>query len=703
MKKSKILFTLTSLLLAGTLVACGTKKSSDEPAKPDTPVEPDEPVTPTSPWSAEQLALLKQYVYGVELPHPGIEVTMVYDDENEALFVSSKTSDVSVSVVTEYAKAFTSAGWVIDSDEGVYYAEKSVETEDGTRFVDAQFTILDEDGYAITSGSGTFSMYVYDPYYYEWPEETVAAIVEYFESDATVPAFDADYYGFDTSYIYFGQVALYCYVESTTAVADYKATLLENDWSVSEEVDEDGFYNAIAPSEDLQLSFAYDADYQDLDIYISSYTKPVTEWPAEDVAQLVENVAPGSATVVPALDGGDNYVILEDWNEVDVYGDESLLDTYIEILLDNDWELLVGENESENTYNAPAGDVKVVLTYSDYQGALWIEVKASTPILKAWPTETVASFVEELVPGSETVVPALDGGSKYETLNSYAYGVNVYGEESLLTTYQSILVEASWVDDGNNTYHSSAEDIQVELVYFEDGYLSITISKYYVPSLEWPAADIANLLGEDVTDTIPAYSGDNEGFILKNDNGYYTVEVLLAEDADIEQAIGSYITTLTDAQWTDKEGIYYSPNDQIRVAVYDFGNGRIVINFERNPLTKEFPLDRVNAFLDEHEFGFSLTAGHSDTAEEGYYFYEGETINGNPYCFVSVTGNYLSEIEAFYQSVLSEAGYTLNEDWSTEDYHVYQDALGIHEIDFSYSEDSNETAVFFYDFSNTIE
>ena len=137
----------------------------------------------------------------------------------------------------------------------------------------------------------------------------------------------------------------------------------------------------------------------------------------------------------------------------------------------------------------------------------------------------------------------------------YVYGV----ADEDVAAYLALLVDEGWkVTQSSDTLfiaQLTIEDAGVAYIEIEyQGYVVITIYAMLddLPLAEWPADDIADLLGDDVEDILPEYDGDNLGFYLLNDSYGYAVQVLLDEDVEEADALEYYITVvLDDAGYTE--------------------------------------------------------------------------------------------------------------------------------------------------------
>lgn len=160
----------------------------------------------------------------------------------------------------------------------------------------------EDEEYMEPSIPGNFLMYVYDPYYYEFPTDEIAAVYEAFGLDLTLPSIDAAYYSFYgddynelyimfdmPEYINFTVVAYE--IGGENAASAYVSKLARDGWEELEGYD--GYfvleYEGEGFSVDMYLELAYYADYDALAVTFYPYADipvpVVAEWPAEDIAE----------------------------------------------------------------------------------------------------------------------------------------------------------------------------------------------------------------------------------------------------------------------------------------------------------------------------------------------------------------------------------------------------------------------------------
>ncbi len=260
MKKTKKLLSL--LMLVG-LAITGCDKDEEKPAdsNPDgtnnygensgsnDSGNSDNGGTPTyvydankAAWSDTEKKIFADYLYNAEIPYKNIdqETELSYKEDYETAVKTAPVSDATL--LSQYSKLFDETwdnyNYFNDDGDGKFYYcyEKGFETEAGTRYVDVRFYggEYDEkyDDYSPTEdGSGTFVLEIYDPYYYEFPVEFAAQVIEGFKLESPIPSIEADYFEIDDTYLFLGICYFGIYALGDTALLEaYTKVLVDADY-----------------------------------------------------------------------------------------------------------------------------------------------------------------------------------------------------------------------------------------------------------------------------------------------------------------------------------------------------------------------------------------------------------------------------------------------------------------------------------------
>ncbi len=538
-------------------------------------------------WTAEEAKIMTDHLYGVELPYSGFEESVVtWSSEYETLYI--KGGAATDEDLVAYARALSSIGFVMISQTS-YTFRKVISTDNGDRYVKVAYYI-DEDN--------EFYLEAYDPFLYEFPTQ-IALYFAYvnFDSYQTPPAFNADRYEVKTQ-----NMAIYCYKDTTTAVADYTAALNEAMWDTTGGYDANQkFYTAISPDKAYMIYYNYDAQYKSLDIYfapvnffnpapIKAFYEKYCEYTIDIPAINVEN----ANYYFYESQYNSEYIAAGQFEYVHAYldvlgGTQEDTSAYSQVLAQAGWEVDGSSDYETKTSNYVAkkqieqlGLAKIDLIYNSHDGMYLIFYAALDPLPGAtWPAEEIAavlgSDITDVLPPYEgystgyTVFPADMWGDDYVLVD-----VESGTENDCVAAYKATLEKNGYTATPGGNYFSPNHQIRVTVYYGTSG--TFTIEFVAGPFLEWPAARVARFIkemyGERVTDVLPAFEGGEEyNTEFYDDEGLYIS--VSGDDFDGEQAVIDYTKVLTeDNGFTpvgeDEDGTPYygSPNKQFAVCSF---------------------------------------------------------------------------------------------------------------------------------------
>ncbi len=538
-------------------------------------------------WTAEEAKIMTDHLYGVELPYSGFEQSVVtWNSEYQTLYI--KGGAATNEDLVAYARALSSIGFVMISQSS-YTFRKVISTDNGDRYVKVAYYI-DEDN--------EFYLEAYDPYVYEFPTQ-IALYFAYmnFDSTQTPPAFAADRYEVKTQ-----NMAIFCYKDTTTAVADYTAALNEGMWDTTGGYDANQqFYTAISPDKAYMIYYNYDAQYKSLDIYF----RPVNFFNPAPIKAFYEKYCEYTIDI-PAINVenanyyfyesqyNSEYIAAGQFEYVHAYldvlgGTQEDTSAYSQVLAQAGWDV-DGYSDYENkTSNYVAkkqveelGLAKIDLIYNSHDGMYLIFYAALDPLPGAtWPAEEVAavlgSDITDVLPPYEghstgyTVFPADMWGGDYVLVD-----VESGTENDCVAAYKATLEKNGYTVTPGGNYFSPNHQIRVTVYYGTSG--TFTIEFVAGPFLEWPAARVARFIkemyGDKVTDVLPAFEGGEEyNTEFCDDEGLYIS--VSGDDFDGEQAVIDYTKVLTEdngftlvGEDEDSTPYYGSPNKQFAVCSY---------------------------------------------------------------------------------------------------------------------------------------
>ena len=357
--------------------------------------------------------------------------------------------------------------------------------------------------------------------------------------------------------------------------------------------------------------------------------------------------------------------------------------------------------------------------YGEYAGMVIYYIMTDAPAT-SWPTAKLNAAFETLgLPAFEITAPQganLTFDYTYDTSNinyinnqAWCYDdVKVNGmTEEEFTAYCAALVADGWVLDGDEV---SASGYNYFDKHFESlkGTASIRVSYasstsvcsvrvYYVmtpdPAPVWPTDDVAALLGTDVTDVLPPFAGDQNGFTIYDDAYGMGVMINVGEGNE-ETAMAAYEGTLETALFKAKEGsehTYISPNNQFIVEVAKGTDGCILLELEIIP-QPGFLKKGIEEFLTTRGVtGF--TAPDFTSLEE--FVYSTSTDDGTGLYYANfqfvLDGDHESAVFAILEQNNFDIGTTLNS-WG---YECYDPTFNV-EMDVLYDNDYDFTIVTVY-------
>ena len=330
-------------------------------------------------WNESELALFKEYIYGVDVPFiyfPGIKATY---DQYYGLYIEVPL--VQLADCVAFIDAFEAAENWVNTEESKalndgFYLTEVVNAQNERRFVSANIYLIDDEGYLLLDEEAYGTLYIdlKDPYYYKWDADMIAEVIEYcgIKTEAVLPAIEVNY----MSVQYYEDeffVAIGLYEKTEADYTAYKALFAS--WNVEEASEYVGF-DAIAPTEDLLVSVYYEDG--EIDIFIQKYLKPLDQFPTQDILDFNGNIE------IPAVEGASYFtkeIVMTwiiDWDafelvetpdnlEIMAYGvDAAEMTAYLNTLEENfDIELVLHYDEYENLIEDEAGYYVTYIRESD--------------------------------------------------------------------------------------------------------------------------------------------------------------------------------------------------------------------------------------------------------------------------------------------------------------------------------------------------
>ena len=566
----------------------------------------------TPGWTTDEVALMSAHLYGEVLPYTGSSESVVdYDAEYDMITITGGDVDID-----EYQTALLASAYeLVGEDEGVYAVEKPVSTSAGTRFVYVYVEDDEDDG---------FSLQAFDPYYYSWPTEAIAAFFEDYEATSfDVPTIDAEgaYFAFqeDPYNIWYFFLEMEDYVNANLVAYEcsqsdfttYYNKLDAAGWELEEQTsDGETYYVCTLNIENVgvaRMELYYSASYEAISLTIYVYMSApdiipgttYTSWPAIQIATML-----GSSVkdTVPEYTGTNNgFQLLDDYYGmavvvlVDKGTEEAGAAAYVAALPTAGYVLDGKTAIGDDRYVSPNEEIYVSVFPAATPGTITIYFEAAEPTTQTnseWPA---ARIKEELGSSVTDVVPALDGANDYAVFaDSDSVQVQaVYSTYSEMVaaqeTYAGILKTAGYTEAGRDSYddmYYNSPNNQINVCPWlstSNGYkviIDIFYGVFEPASTEWPSAKIASFMTNNgYKDALPAYNGGTSYDV--DDEGDELYIIIVTSDA--EAAVDAYCDLLEKANFSyegvDDYGdpLYYSPNEEYIVNPYVSSTGAFVI------------------------------------------------------------------------------------------------------------------------------
>ena len=239
------------------------------------------------------------------------------------------------------------------------------------------------------------------PAYAKWPEQEIQdEVIVVSGSSVKIPEFQkADRIEVNTDdEVESGYFSIYCYTNDSNSENEYKETLINAGWEVSNEKDKQGYFDAYDSNYEVNINFGYFAEFKDLEICVTFSFK--TKWPEKDIADALQKIAPGTKTVVPEFEA---FTVVANYYQqyrilaINAAGyDEKIIDTYTDILESKNWVVTYDETIDQNVAISPDKDIKLQYYIEDDKQLFNVDVFSYTPPVTNWPYEEIAAAVESI-------------------------------------------------------------------------------------------------------------------------------------------------------------------------------------------------------------------------------------------------------------------------------------------------------------------
>jgi hypothetical protein len=409
--------------------------------------------------------------------------------------------------------------------------------------------------------------------------------------------------------------------------------------------------------------------------YLEAYDPYVYSFPSEFISYYAE-LSFYSKEVPPALEA--KYYEIDD-SELAIYCylDSNLDDGgYSEILTNAHWNVLE-EKYDDTFYVAVSPDEQYALYYLYDSGIKTLDIHLAP--IPYWPINQINDFYTKYDLENFGVVP-IEGSfylyrnnvnndyyyehEMYELITAFVevYNVSRTTFDAYLTNLESSGYKVTENSNKDYTIRKLIPDVcygKYDIEYYENE-SSVKFTLYYafdpIPESEWPSEEIAHILGEGFTDSVPEYEGANNGFAVIED--YMGYMVLVSVKAGTETSgVASYKETLLNAGYTEygldyySDTIYMSPNHEIAITTYYATSGSVTITFA----DARFPEQNIKSILEYNGITDSIPA-FIESYGTDVYLYQGDL----EICLLMPKDANTSQAIATYISILLNNGFTLN-------------------------------------------
>lgn len=342
------------------------------------------------------------------------------------------------------------------------------------------------------------------------------------------------------------------------------------------------------------------------EFYLEAYDPFYYAFPSALIQELIEESFEAE-DILPGYDA-DRYQIDPQDGAVYCYTSSTTSEAdYTEILEEAGWDISQGYDLVNDFYLAVSPNEEYMVYYH-YEGAPYYSLDIYVMPINYWNDKPIKAFYEKytdytvdipvlnvtnagyLFKNSVINDAAYEAGS-IELIHSFLYIYNA--KQADLERYVTILRSYDWEVTGSGTLYKALLELEGRgFIRIEAEYSSskggVVITFYAMlepyPIEGWPYDEIAEILTEDVTDTLPPYEGENNGFSILNDVWGTSVTISVAAGTE-QAAIAAYGQTLLREGYTQEgfigsDPIYISPNRQIWVNPFKGGAGIVTVDFK---------------------------------------------------------------------------------------------------------------------------
>lgn len=427
-------------------------------------------------WSEADLALMEEHAYGVQIPYVEFQSYLLKYDEDYGLNGRLRLQgDRSTrNLYTKVVNAFVLAGWTSDTEfdieeDTVFNFMIKVDIENDYRYLEGDVYTYNAVSKSIDyDGKGVLVIDVYDPFFYEWDAVEMNGLIGYLIGDEEVVLPNPNAHHYEMSNAYYEQYGFYTlvgYNDDETCVVNYVEKLVDNNFSVTTEVEGDTtFYECLNASESMALSIYYEPEINAMIINFASHLKTWTTWPSDEA--IAKYLPAYLSDTIPAFTGEFSEVVVADQQgafiAITVGSDTDVknaaVSQYQADLIAAGYTEVGADSYGDMNYASPNKEINVVVyvTSKDYiMVEYWEYIEHN-----AWPYHSLECWLAYLgitdvsIPGavvdpeeSYVMVSATTGPTE-EYICAY-YEIRIF--EDVKEAYKTSLENLGWVITANSS------------------------------------------------------------------------------------------------------------------------------------------------------------------------------------------------------------------------------------------------------------
>ena len=321
----------------------------------------------------------------------------------------------------------------------------------------------------------------------------------------------------------------------------------------------------------------------------------------------------GSEEIAPALPGADYYEFNTTYRVIFCYMNSTTDDAGYSAILETAHWKVQAEKDEYNYYVAIAPDYSYQVSYIYQQdlGRLAIYFE----LITKWQADFFNEFFQKNSP-CVIDIPEYEGANVTYLFmvsgTSALVGVNNSSADEV-KAYAEKVAKAGWEVNYNENYEMYKAKLTIANVgvanmtfYFnsQNGAAIIIVDSKFdpLPTATFPSEEIAKLLGEDITDVVPAYEGTATGYAVTEEGTNYIITVQVEKGTE-KAAAAAYLEYIQTQGYALEEGystIYVSQNKQIYIQSNGIADsGEFTITFWPVPYTLDWPANKIAKYLGE--------------------------------------------------------------------------------------------------------